>query len=114
MLRNRSNRNRARDDKRQWVRDRRARTRHLIELSGLVQKAGLVELVDDDRATLLGALLELAGRLREAEDEHQGEKARDLLTRWRRRGLRAFDVAAAVTVTGRREEEDPLSHKGRD
>jgi len=29
----------------------RARTRHLIELGGL-QKAGLVELADDDRATL--------------------------------------------------------------
>jgi len=79
VLRNRLDRDRARDDKRQWVRDRRARTRHLIELGGLVQKAGVVELVDDDRATLLGALLELAGRLREAEDEHQGEKAGDLL-----------------------------------
>jgi hypothetical protein len=31
---------------------RRERTRHLIELGGLVQKAGLVELTDDDRATL--------------------------------------------------------------
>ena len=31
---------------------RRARTRHLIELGGLVAKAGLVELADDDRATL--------------------------------------------------------------
>ncbi len=36
---------------------RRERTRHLIELGGLVQKAGLVELTDDDRATLYGALL---------------------------------------------------------
>jgi len=31
---------------------RRERTRHLIELGGLVQKAGLVDLADDDRATL--------------------------------------------------------------
>jgi hypothetical protein len=88
VLRNRLDLDRARDDKRKWVQDRRARTRHLIELGGVVQKAGLIELVDDDRATLLGALLELAARLREQEDEHQGEDARDLLTRWRRRGLR--------------------------
>ena len=39
---------------------RRERTRHLIELGGLVQKAGLVELAGDDRATLLGGLLALA------------------------------------------------------
>jgi len=102
VLRNRLDLARARDDKREWVQDRRARTRHLIELGGLVQKAGLVELVDDDRATLLGALLELAGRLREQEDEHQGEKPADLLARWRRRGLRAFDAdkEASALVTG--------------
>ena len=41
---------------------RRERTRHLIELGGLVQKAGLVELADDDRVTLYGALLDLAAR----------------------------------------------------
>jgi hypothetical protein len=92
VLRNRFDLARARDDKRQWVQDRRARTHHLIELGGLVQKAGLIELVDDDRATLLGALLELAGRIREQEEEHQGEKADDLLVQWRRRGLRAFDA----------------------
>lgn len=98
VLRNRLDRDRARDDKRQWVQDRRARTRHLIELGGLVQKAGLVELVNDDRATLLGAFLELATRLQqqgqEDEDEHQHQlvSAADLMTRWRRRGLRAFDA----------------------
>ena len=45
---------------------RRERTRHLIELGGLVHKAGLVDLTDDDRATLYGAMLDLAddtGRL---------------------------------------------------
>ena len=31
---------------------RRARTRQLIELGGLMHKAGLVELLNDDRATL--------------------------------------------------------------
>ena len=35
--------------------ERKARTRHLIELGGLVVKARLVELTDDDRAAILGA-----------------------------------------------------------
>ena len=79
------------------MQDRRARTRHLIELGGLVQKAGLVELVEDDRATLLGAFLELAEQLRgeheeKEEDERQEEKPADLKARWRRRGLLAFDA----------------------
>ena len=67
-------------------------TRHLIELGGLVHKAGLVELVDDDLATLLGAFLELAARLQGQEDEHQGASQADLMAPWRRRGLRAFDA----------------------
>jgi hypothetical protein len=67
---------------------RRARTRHLIELGGLVQKAGLVELTEDDRATLLGAFLELAAALRGMGDD----APEHLRTRWRRRGLRAFDA----------------------
>lgn len=92
MLRNRLDLARALADTRQWMQDRRARTRHLIELGGLVQKAGLVELVDDDRATLLGAFLEIATRLQQQEDERQGEKLADLIARWRRRGLRAFDA----------------------
>jgi hypothetical protein len=66
---------------------RRERTRHLIELGGLVQKAGLVELTDDDRATLYGALLDLAGRGRSAD-------AGDVLALWKRRGKRAFDAEA--------------------
>jgi hypothetical protein len=107
VLRNRLDRDQAREDKRQWVQDRRARTRHLIELGGLVQKAGLVELVDDDRATLLGAFLEVAARLQGQEDEHQGVSQTDQVTRWRRRGLRAFDAdkeAADTEATGRRKE----------
>ena len=108
VLRNRLDRDQARDDKRQWVHDRRARTRHLIELGGLVQKAGLVELVDDDRATLLGAFLEIAARLggQEEGDEHQGASQTDLMARWRRRGLRAFDADKAggdTAATGMRE-----------
>jgi len=63
---------------------RRERTRHLIELGGLVQKAGLVDLADDDRATIYGALLELVGKARSGV-------ADDTLTLWKRRGRRAFD-----------------------
>ena len=63
---------RARADTRDWAVARRARTRHLIELGGLVAKAGLVELADDDRATLLGAMLELAERLRGADASGHG------------------------------------------
>ena len=54
-----------------------------------MQKAGLVELTDDDRATLLGAFLELVDRLQ--ADERQDESRTVLLASWRRRGLRAFD-----------------------
>ncbi|RRN61735.1 conjugal transfer protein TraD, partial [Caulobacter sp. 602-1] len=45
---------RARTDTRDWVMQRRERTHHLIELGGLVHKAGLVELTGDDRAALYG------------------------------------------------------------
>ena len=62
---------------------RRERTRHLIELGGLVMKAGLVELADDDRAVMLGALDEAATRLRSNNGPQQ-------LLLWRRRGQRLF------------------------
>jgi hypothetical protein len=91
------------------VRDRRERTRHLIELGGLVQKAGLVELVNDDRATLLGAFLDIAQRLQEDGQSEEGTVA-DLCARWRRRGLRAFDAdkeAAGAEVMHLRQEEPP-------
>ena len=84
---------RARLNTHDWARERRERTRHLIELGGLVRKAGLIELVDDDRATLLGAFLELSDRLQ--GDEPPGGNRVDLLARWRRRGLRSFDADKA-------------------
>lgn len=62
---------------------RRERTRHLIELGGLVAKAGLVELTDDDRAVILGLLVEAAAKLR------SGDRIQHL-TLWQRRGRRAF------------------------
>jgi hypothetical protein len=43
---------------------RRTRTRHLIELGGLVVKADLVALTDDDRAVILGLMGEAAAQLR--------------------------------------------------
>ena len=66
---------------------RRERTRQLIELGGLVAKAGLVELADDDRAVVLGILVEAATALR-------GEGREEALIIWRRRGKRAFALAA--------------------
>jgi len=64
---------------------RRERTRHLIELGGLVVKAGLVDLTDDDRATLYGAFLMMANRLR-------GDERSNLLALWQRKGKRAFEA----------------------
>jgi Conjugal transfer protein TraD len=87
----------ARTDTRDWAKARRERTRHLIELGGLVQKAGLVELLRDDRATLLGALLHLADQLHGAEDA--GDDPHHIMTRWRRRGLRTFDADRETPAT---------------
>ena len=74
---------RARNDTRAWQVKRRERTRHLIELGGLVAKAGLVELTDDDRAVIFGLMVEAAATLR-------SERRDEALTLWRRRGRRAF------------------------
>lgn len=76
---------------------RRERTRHLIELGGLVVKAGLVELANDDRAALYGAFLELAFML-------QGENREQTLVLWRRRGGRAFkDEKEAIHKAQRKD-----------
>jgi hypothetical protein len=79
-------------DTREWVVQRRERTRQLIELGGLVQKSGLVELVGDDRATLYGAMLDLAGRA-------GADDAANALALWKRRGKRAFDAEAAEAAS---------------
>jgi hypothetical protein len=73
----------ARHDRRDWQVKRRERTRQLIELGGLVAKAGLVELTDDDRAMIFGALLDIAACLR-------GNDAETAKLLWWRRGKRAF------------------------
>lgn len=94
MQRNRLDAARARADTRDWVRERRERTRHLIELGALVLKADLVELLDDDRATILGALLDVAAQLRGADDADPAH----LRARWRRAGLRAFEADKEATA----------------
>ena len=68
--------------------NRRERTRQLIELGGLVAKAGVVDLTGDDRAVIYGALLAVADMLR----EHDGA---ELLQLWRRRGRRVFEAEAS-------------------
>jgi hypothetical protein len=70
---------------RTWQVERRKRTRHLIELGGLVVKAGIVDLTGDDRATILGALLWIADKLK----NDQGERARAL---WAAKGKEEFEA----------------------
>ena len=72
---------------RDWQIKRRERTRQLIELGGLVVKAGLVELADDDRAMLFGAFLWMTDKLRSDDGAHAAAL-------WRRRGKRAFALDA--------------------
>jgi len=79
---------------RTWQVDRRKRTRHLIELGGLIVKARIVELTGDDRAIIYGALLWMADKL---QSDHGGH-AREL---WIAKGKQAF-------------EADPATHKGTD
>ena len=69
--------------------ERRKRTRHLIELGGLVVKAGIVDLTGDDRVTILGALLWMADKLQ----SDQGERARAL---WAAKGKQAFEASKAT------------------
>ena len=69
---------------RTWQVERRRRTRHLIELGGLVVKAGIVDLTGDDRAMIYGALLRMADMLQGEQSEH----ARAL---WAARGKQAFE-----------------------
>jgi hypothetical protein len=76
---------------RTWQVERRKRTRHLIELGGLVVKAGIVDLTGDDRTTILGALIWIAEKLK----GDQRERARAL---WAARGKQAFDMDSATHV----------------
>jgi hypothetical protein len=75
----------ARHDMRTWQVERRKRTRHLIELGGLVVKAGIVDLTGDNRALIYGALLWMAEKMQ----GEQGEHARDV---WTEKGKQAFEA----------------------
>ncbi|PSJ55952.1 conjugal transfer protein TraD [Pseudaminobacter soli (ex Li et al. 2025)] len=70
---------------RMWQVERRKRTRHLIELGGLVVKAGIVELTGDDRATILGAFIWIAEKLQTEDGGH----ARGV---WTKLGKMAFEA----------------------
>ena len=74
---------------RTWQVERRKRTRHLIELGGLVVKAGVVDLTGGDRAMIYGALLWMADKLQ----SDQGEQARAL---WVAKGKQAFETDSAT------------------
>lgn len=76
---------------RSWQVERRRRTRHLIELGGLVVKAGIVDLTGDDRTTILGALIWIAEKLK----GDQREQARAL---WVSKGKQAFEIDSATQV----------------
>jgi hypothetical protein len=71
--------------------ERRKRTRHLIELGGLIVKVGIVDLTGDNRATILGALLWVADKLK----SDRGERARAL---WAAKGKQAFEADPATRV----------------
>jgi hypothetical protein len=73
---------------REWQIKRRERTRHLIELGGLVVKAGIVDLIDDDRAAIYGLLLAAADTLR-------GPESSRVFALWQRKGRRAFESEQA-------------------
>ncbi len=77
---------------------RRERTKHLIELGGLVQKAGLVALADDDRALLYGAFIDAAARM-------QGDDGSHVKALFKRRGARAFATEAEQAAEAARAAE---------
>lgn len=90
LKRNRTARNRhqpqqARDVMRTWQVERRKRTRHLIELGGLVVKAGIVDPTGDDRTIIYGAMIWIAEKLK----SDQGEHARGV---WTELGKMAFEM----------------------
>ena len=88
---------------RAWQVERRKRTRHLIELGGLVVKARVVDLTGDDRAIILGALLWMADKLK----SNQGEQARAL---WAAKGKEAFAVERATDAPTISQKRHRIGH----
>lgn len=62
-----------------------------------MHKAGLVEMLEDDRATLLGLLLDAAEQLKVGGPE--GKKAVALKAQWKRKGMRAFEAEREAADT---------------
>ncbi|WP_166145303.1 conjugal transfer protein TraD [Methylosinus sp. RM1] len=85
---------------RAWQVERRKRTRHLIELGGLVVKAGIVELTGDDRVAIYGALIWMANKLQSEDGEH----ARAL---WIAKGKQAFEIERKERKKETTSEETP-------
>lgn len=79
--------------------DRRARTRRLIELGGLVEKSGVYGALgeEDPDAVLLGAMLELKVMV-ETVDTAGAPSPADRIALWRRRGRRALRGTEAGEV----------------
>ncbi|HEY0234515.1 MAG TPA: conjugal transfer protein TraD [Afipia sp.] len=90
---------------RTWQVERRKRTRHLIELGGLVVKAGIVELTGGDRAIIFGALLWMADKLQ----SDQGEHARKL---WAAKGKQVFEASNATDARPRTPSSIRCREKG--
>ncbi|MGE4306800.1 MAG: conjugal transfer protein TraD [Novosphingobium sp.] len=93
----------ARHDMRTWQVERRKRTRHLIELGGLVVKAGVVDLTNDDRTMIYGAMIWIAEKLKSEGGEH----ARDT---WTKLGKMAFEMGRPADPrrgAGKRGCRDP-------
>ncbi|MBN9539962.1 MAG: conjugal transfer protein TraD [Alphaproteobacteria bacterium 65-37] len=81
---------------RTWQVERRKRTRHLIELGGLVVKAGIVDLTGDDRAMIYGAMLWMADKLK-SED---AKRAREV---WTKLGQTAFEADRPASAHSRQQ-----------
>ncbi|MGH7076311.1 MAG: conjugal transfer protein TraD [Stellaceae bacterium] len=64
--------------------------RHLIELGGLVVKAGIVDLTSEDRTVIFGALLWMADKL-------QSDEREKALALWAVKGKLAFEAERAST-----------------
>lgn len=79
---------------RTWQVERRKRTRHLIELGGLIVKAGIVDLTGDDRAMIYGAMIWMAEKLQSEGGEH----ARGV---WTKLGKMAFEIDRSPDVHDR-------------
>ncbi len=91
---------------RDWVAERRARTRHLIELGGLVVVARLADRLEDDRAALLGAFLMVGGLLDGGDSLWAGVGPEDLVGRWREQGQQALPPAGDDVAGDRRRQRD--------